>query len=153
MTPTPEHLAKIIDDHSKWLRGEVGGTCADLIGADLSGANLSGADLSGADKARLSIVPDQGAFDGWKKCRDGIIVRLRIPSDAKRSNATGRKCRAERVEVLEVVGGTVGISTHDGKTEYRVGATVACDQWCDDRWQECAGGIHFFITRAEAEDY
>jgi hypothetical protein len=22
-----------------------------------------------------------------------------------------------------------------------------------DRWQECAGGIHFFITREEAEAY
>jgi hypothetical protein len=31
--------------------------------------------------------------------------------------------------------------------------TVVCDVWGEGRWVECAGGIHFFITRAEAEAY
>jgi hypothetical protein len=147
---------------------------ADLYGANLSGANLSGANLKGAElyganlygaelygaeslskltKAQLSIVPQSGAFDGWKKCTDGVLVLVRIPAEAYRSNATGRKCRAEFVEVLEVIGAEVGISQHDGKTAYRKGETVRCDKWCEDRWQECAGGIHFFITREEAEAY
>ena len=70
---------------------------ADLRGAylreaDLSRADLSRADLSGIDKARLSIVPE-GELDVWKICRDGVLVKLRIPREAKRSNATGRKCR------------------------------------------------------------
>jgi len=30
---------------------------------------------------------------------------------------------------------------------------VRCDKWDDDRWNECSGGIHFFLTRAEAEAY
>jgi len=124
-----------------------------LSGANLSGANLSGADLSAVDKARTSIVPESGPFHGWKKCHGDVLVRVEIPSEARRSNATGRKCRAESVRVLEVVGAEVGISKHDGKTTYRVGETVSCDTWCEDRWQECAGGIHFFITRAEAEAY
>lgn len=47
----------------------------------------------------------------------------------------------------------VGISTHDNKTEYRKGAIVRCHEWDDNRWNECSGGIHFFITRAEAEAY
>jgi hypothetical protein len=89
----------------------------------------------------------------WKKCQDGVIVRLKIPAAARRSNATGRKCRAEFAEVLEVIGAKVGTSTHDGKTRYAVGKTVKCDAWCEDRWQECAGGIHFFLTREEAEAY
>jgi hypothetical protein len=136
---------------------------ANLYGANLSGANLYGANLSGANlygaknelNARLQtqIVPDEGAFIGFKKCRGEKIVKVLIPAEAKRSNATGRKCRAEFVEVLEVFGDEPAISSHDGKTEYRKGATVRCDSWCDDRWQECAGGIHFFITRAEAERY
>jgi hypothetical protein len=90
---------------------------------------------------------------GWKKCAHGIIVKLSIPHDAKRSNATDRKCRAEYADVLEVIGADVAISTHDGKTEYRAGQRVTCDKWVEDRWSECAGGIHFFITRAEAEAY
>jgi hypothetical protein len=132
---------------------------ADLRSADLRSANLSGADLRGAKDipalvaAQLTILPAENSIIGWKKCRDGVIVKIQVPAEAKRSNASGRKCRAEYVKVLEVIGAEVGISTHDGKTEYRVGKTVKCDYWCEDRWQECTGGIHFFITREEAEDY
>jgi len=46
-----------------------------------------------------------------------------------------------------------GISSHDRKTTYAPGSRVTCDKW-DENWQEeCAGGIHFFITRIEAENY
>ena len=82
-----------------------------------------------------------------------MIVKLRIPEDARRSNATGRKCRAEFVDVMEVIGSDVGISQHDGETKYVTGRRVICDTWCEDSWNECAGGIHFFITREEAENY
>ena len=131
---------------------------ADLSGADLSGANLSGAYLRGAKdipafaNAQTVIVPE-GQIVGWKKCRDNVIVKLIIPAEARRSNATGRKCRAEYADVAEVIGAEAGISRHDGMTEYRVGQRVTCDKWCEDRWEECAGGIHFFITRDEAEAY
>lgn len=30
---------------------------------------------------------------------------------------------------------------------------IACHKWSDDWQEECAGGIHFFITREEAEAY
>jgi hypothetical protein len=129
---------------------------ADLRGADLSGADLRGAyvrdaTISPLAAARLEILPREGEVIGWKRCSLGVLVKVRVPPDAKRSNATGRKCRAERVEVMEVVGGEVGVSMHNGKTIYRTGETVACHEWCDDRWQECAGGIHFYLTREEAE--
>ena len=151
---------------------------ADMISADLSGANLSGADmrsanLRGADmrsadmrcadlrgiknipaiSAAQLVVAPEGNLIGWKKCVNGVIVKLRIPEDAKRSNGTGRKCRAEFADVIEVIGADLGISQHDGETKYVAGTRVPCDQWCEDRWQECAGGIHFFITREEAENY
>ena len=131
---------------------------ADLSGADLSEANLSEADLRGVKEipalaaAQTNITPE-GQIVGWKKCQVGVIVKLSIPAEARRSNATGRKCRAEFADVTEVFGGELGISSHDEKTEYRVGQRVICDKWCDDRWQECAGGIHFFLTREEAEAY
>ena len=141
---------------------------ADLYGADLRGANLHGANLHGANLhgANLygaedipafvgaqTIIVSEGQIIGWKKCRNGVIVKISIPAEARRSNATGRKCRAEYADVLDVIGAEVGVSQHDGTTEYRVGQRVACDKWCEDRWQECAGGIHFFLTREEAEAY
>ena len=130
---------------------------ANLSRAYLSGANLYGANLYGAKNAELviaqtRILPD-GDLIGWKKCKGGVIVKLAIPAAAKRSHAFGRKCRAEFADVLEVIGASSGVSSHDDKTEYRVGCRVAANHF-DDNWQEeCAGGIHFFITRVEAENY
>ena len=129
---------------------------ADLYGADLSGAVLSGADLSGAKNmerviAQTRILPD-GSLIGWKKCQNGVIVKLRIPEDAPRSHAFGRKCRAKFADVLEIDGADEAVSQHDRNFIYRTGERVECHEW-DDNWQdECSGGIHFFITRFEAEN-
>ena len=130
---------------------------ANLSGANLSDANLSDAYLRGAKGADYAIaktrILPEGDIIGWKKCMGDVIVKLRIPADAKRSHAFGRKCRAEYVDVLEVFGAAAGISLHDRKTEYRAGQRVTPDSF-DDNWQyECSSGIHFFITRLEAENY
>jgi len=132
---------------------------ADLYGANLYGANLRGANLWGAKNipkavmAALQVLPDEGDIVGWKKCKEGVIVKLLVKSDTPRSSATTRKCRAKEVTVLEVFGAMCGVSKHDGKTIYEKGCAVECDTWGEDRWNECVGGIHFFITRQEAEDY
>ena len=132
---------------------------ADLSKADLSEANLSGADLSEANNAALAIamtriLPSEGEVIGWKKCAAGVIVKLRVLPDAERSHAFGRKCRASAVEVLEVIGAEVGISSYSSTFTYRVGEIVRPElPFCKDFTQECASGIHFFITREEAEAY
>lgn len=130
---------------------------ANLAGANLADANLAGANLAGAKNADFAIaqtrILPEGDLIGWKKCMEGVIVKLRIPESAKRSHAFGRKCRAEYADVIEVIGGDVGVSRHDGSTEYRVGQRVTPDRF-DENWQEeCSSGIHFFITRLEAESY
>jgi hypothetical protein len=129
---------------------------ADLRGAYLSGANLRGANLSGAKNselavARIQFIPESGSFEGWKKCRYGVIVRLTIPADAKRSHGSERKCRASHVDVLEVIGGDQGISLYDKKVVYRKGERITADKFDDNRWETCSSGIHFYITRLEAE--
>ena len=128
-------------------------TGAYLYGADMSGANMTGTSNADLLFAQLSIVPEHVPFFAWKKCRDKVLVRLFIPSKAKRSNATGRKCRAERAKVLEVIGAEVGVSLHDKNFTYKVGQWVRADKWDDNRWNECSSGIHFFLTRVEAENY
>ena len=138
--------------------------CADLRDADLRDANLYDANLRGANlyDANLrdvknlvfQIIPEEGAFIGWKKLKGGVIAKLEIPADAKRnSTPIGRKNRAEFVRVLELFGADETVSQHDGETVYRVGEIVRPDLYNDDIRLECTNGIHFFITRAEAEAY
>jgi uncharacterized protein YjbI with pentapeptide repeats len=133
---------------------------ADLSGADLSGANLSGAYLSGAIGSELALgisthIPTEGPFWGWKKCRNGVIVKLLIPADAKRSHGTEHKCRCEFADVLEVIGAEFGESDYSNapKVIYRAGERVKPNGWDTDRWNTCGQGIHFFLTRVEAENY
>ena len=128
---------------------------ANLRSADLAGADLAGADLAGAKNAGLAIartrILAEGDIVGWKKCRDNVIVKLRIPTGAKRSHAFGRKCRAEFADVLEVIGAERGVSIHDGKTEYVAGQRVTPDGFDEDWREECSTGVHFYISRVEAE--
>jgi hypothetical protein len=131
---------------------------ANLRGADLSDANLRGANLSDAEGAELAIaktrILPEGDLIGWKKCAHGVIVKLRIPETAKRSHAFGRKCRAEYVEVLEVVGADAAFTdAHGPRTEYRVGERVMPDSFSEDWQDECSNGIHFYISRIEAENH
>jgi len=130
---------------------------ANLRGAYLRDADLSGAYLRGANNVDTAIamtrILPEGTLIGWKKLRDGVIAKLMIPEYAKRSHAFGRKCRAEFAEVLELHGAEVGYSQHDSTFVYRVGDVVKPDLWSEDWQEECANGIHFFITRLEAEQY
>ena len=138
---------------------------ANLRGANLGRADLGGADLIGAvgielALARASHLPSDGPITGWKKLADGKIAKLQIPAIAKRSHGASRKCRASEAKVLDIFesdGKTKaksGVSQHDSSFVYVVGLTVKpTETFCEDRWDECASGIHFFITRIEAENY
>ena len=44
-------------------------------------------------------------------------------------------------------------SLHDPSFIYRVGETVKPDRYDDDVRVECTSGIHFFITKPEAESF
>lgn len=132
-------------------------------GSDLRGSNLRYSDLSGSVGAelvlaRMSILPE-GELIGWKMCREGRIVKLRIPPDSHRSHAAARKCRTERAEVLAIYdpdGNAVDSaqSTYHDDFTYRVGETVQpAEEFDPDRWNECSSGIHFYITRIEAENH
>lgn len=134
---------------------------ANLRGADLYGANLCGADLRGADNIPFvpMTCPDTGAFVAWKKA-NGYIVKLEISEDARRSSATGRKCRCDKAKVIEIqeLDGspselTEVASGYDRNFVYRVGEIAEEPKYDEDRWNECAQGIHFFINRQEAVDY
>ena len=141
---------------------------ADLSAADLRGANLHGANLSELTVAQTSILPDEGDIIGWKKAWTDnempptpVIVKLLIPADAQRSNATGRKCRASKARILDLQDkqgnslppDTTAYSSYDPDFTYQKGETVHVEDFDTNRWDECAPGIHFFITRIEAIEY
>ena len=131
---------------------------ADLREADLRGADLWGADLNDETKIRLCITcPDTGAFIAWKAVGK-YIVKLEIPDDAKRSSATTRKCRADKARVLEIQkkdGSKADVEECVSKRGgiYKAGEMIYPDKWDECRWNECSHGIHFFVTRMEAEDW
>lgn len=131
---------------------------ADLYGADLREANLREADLREA-KGTYMACPTDGSFIGWKKA-SGYIVKLQILENGRRSSAGGEKCRCDKAFVIEIqnIDGTNAdietvCSDHDENFVYAVGATVEVSDFDDDRWNECAPGIHFFIDRRAAVKY
>ena len=134
---------------------------ADLYRADLRGADLRGADLHEAKNLNCPLAcPERGSFIGFKKVRGNYIAELEILADAMRSSATGRKCRCSKAKVLSITNPdgsnaevTSARSGRDYGFIYSVGEVVEVKDFDTNRWNECAPGIHFFITRQEAVDY
>ena len=140
---------------------------ANLYGANLYGANLKGAYLSGVKnfthKHIFKITPEIGAFYIFKKVACGSILGLLVHFDSKRCNAySSRKIRVSRVLVhkawdkddKEITDKTaVFISKHDAKFTYQIGKEATVGNFCDDMDEECAAGIHGFLTKQEAKDY
>jgi hypothetical protein len=105
--------------------------------------------LCGANYGARELLPE-GDLIVYKKLSNDIICKLKISSTTKRiSSLIGRKCRAESAEVLE----GEGVSKHDSSCIYKIGQIVTADKFDDDIRVDCSHGIHFFITRKEAEEY
>lgn len=151
---------------------------ADLMEANLSraylhGAKLHGANLHGAKNLEKAVdffcpmrCPETGSFTAYKKAVMGnlyefVIIQLTIPASAKRSSATGEKCRASQAKVekfYDLKGKVLDIeqvfSIHDTEFVYKIGKTVKPTKpFCEDRWDECASGIHFYMNFDEAVRY
>jgi uncharacterized protein YjbI with pentapeptide repeats len=134
---------------------------ADLREANLRNAYLSGTDLSEDTKIDCPIAcPETGSFIGYKKAICKKIVKLQICEDAKRSSATTKKCRCSKALVLAIEN-MDGFdsrlqeieSRYDPCFIYRVGEIAEVPDFDNDRWNECAPGIHFFMDRQDAVEY
>ena len=137
----------------------------DLSYADLRHANLNGAFFREANLLGTKIdypitCPETGSFIGYKKAIYGYIVKLQICEDAKRSSATTKKCRCSKALVLAIEnidGSDSGLqeieSGFDHCFVYRIGEIVEVLDFDDNRWNECAPGIHFFTDRQDAVAY
>jgi uncharacterized protein YjbI with pentapeptide repeats len=139
-----------------------------LKNARFFNANLTAAEFEGAILPEFQI-PQKVELIVWKKLSgatsqhyDTRIAKLLIPADAMRTaSLIGKKCRAERVVVLEIVDLSTGTevlrasSLRNANFIYRVGETIVPDghTYNHDFRHECKPGIHFFMTRGEAISY
>ena len=144
---------------------------ADIYEADLKEVNLLGTNLKNTNTVCAVInedtkidypiaCPKIGSFIGYKKAVFRKIVKLQICEDAKRSSATTKKCRCSKALVLAIENidgsdsGLKGIaSIYDPSFIYRVGKIAEVSDFDDNRWNECAPGIHFFMDRQDAVEY
>mgnify|MGYP006931612084 CR=1 FL=1 len=92
-------------------------------------------------------------LEGWKKCRNNVMVHLQVTSDAQWivCNEAWGWYRSSEVLILEVIGGEYGVSLFDN-TEYHPGKIVRSDKYTGLP-TGCCHGIHFFLTREKAEEY
>lgn len=117
--------------------------------------------------------PKKGEYTAWKKCRrydpkrrksTYVYAKLLIPADAKRSSACSEKCRASKAKVLgfyDINGNPLKIRTahsvyqyDDREFVYKVGeVAVPRKPFDENRFEECASGIHHFMTFEEATNY
>ena len=142
---------------------------ANLTKVDISGARLYAAVLENAildniifnDKTENFRIhcPEQGAFVAYKKGLDNLIIKLLIPSDAKRVSSTMNCCRCDKAKVLEIKNfeGTKFFdeawSTVAENFCYKLGEWVYAENFNEDRWYDSTGGIHFWMTEDEAKAY
>lgn len=148
---------------------------ADLTEADLCGANLMNANLSNAvfnytflnwtnltgvlldntngrlmEYRRGKILTED--IIGYKKCMNDVIVTLLIPRGAIVFSINGNKCRTNKAKVIAIDGADRAYSTYKYMTYY-VGDEFNIYDFDLQYNEECAPGIHFFMTREKAEKY
>ena len=142
---------------------------ANLTKADISGTRLYAAVLENAilddiifdDNTKNFRIhcPEKGAFIAYKKGLNNLIVKLLIPSDARRVSSTMNCCRCDKAKVLEIKNfeGTKFFdeawSTVAEGFCYKLGEWVYAENFNEDRWYDSTGGIHFWMTEEEAKAY
>lgn len=141
----------------------------DMGECDIRGANLFGAVLEHANLEEIIsdddtkwfrlYCPEEGAFLAYKKCVNDRMVQLLVPADAKRTSATRPSCRCNKAKVLTIKSFDFqenfdeAWSLVDENFVYRRGEWVEVKDFNEDRWQDSTTGIHFWLTREEAEAY
>ena len=136
--------------------------CAELIGADLTGANLTNSELDYAnltdaildekEQCRKGVMLTE-PMTGYKKAYGCKIITLEIPVGAKVFSINNDKRRTNKVKVIDMQGETELSSMHENNFKYHVGDEIDIIDFDENYNVECSTGIHFFLTREEAENY
>ena len=135
---------------------------ANLTRANLTGANLTHATLIGANLTDTILDEKEQYRKGvmltepitvYKKSNEGKIITLEIPIGAKVFSINNKKRRTNKAKVIDMQGETELSSMRDASFKYHVGDEIEIEDF-DERYNvECGAGVHFFLTRKEAEEY
>jgi len=127
-----------------------------IYNADFNNCNLSyGTTLKWADGKLIEYRKGKILTEdiiGYKKCQDDVIVTLKIPRGAIVFSINGSKCRTNKAKVIAIDGAKRAIS-HFKDMSYYVGDEFTVYNFDCAYNSQCGEGIHFFMTREEAEEY
>ncbi len=135
---------------------------ANLYGANLTGADLRRAELTYADltdtildekeQCRKGIVLTESMV-GYKKASGGKIITLELPIGAKVFSINNNKRRTNKAKVIDMQGKTKLSSKYNTSFKYHIGDEIDIIDFNENYNVECGEGIHFFLTRDEAENF
>lgn len=123
---------------------------ANFISCNLYRTNMFNATGNLLEYRRGKILTE--SIIGYKKCKNDVIVTLEIPKDAIVFSINGNKCRTNKAKVIDIDGADRAFSIFN-KMTYYVGDEFNIKDFNCEYNRECANGIHFFMTREEAEAY
>lgn len=89
-------------------------------------------------------------------CGKYLAYRAKMDDISKQRMQAQALNEADVIEITSIDGKekyTEAVSDRDADFVYKVGEMVSVDDFCENRWEECAAGIHFFMNRKEAVDY
>lgn len=129
---------------------------ANMEDIELDGSPVNDESVEGAKNLFIPMVcPEEGSFIAWKKCRDGKVAKIQILENALRTGGTRYTCRASEVLILEIYDGEEtcdeAVNISDDKVIYHKGDYIKDEEEFDSSINHNGTGIHFYITRAEAE--
>ena len=152
-----EH-ADLTDADMRWTKNSY---WASFKGANMRNTNIEGSPIDdeaveGAVNLFVPMVcPEEGSFIAWKKCGDGKIAKIKITENALRTGGNRDDCRASEVLVIDIFDGDnsceEAVCIDDENKIYHKGELVKDEKEFDASLLHDGKGIHFFITRAEAE--
>ena len=184
-------------DLDKYLENvDFSNTKIKFISGELSGTIFSGPTIKKSDMLIKAIkfneedypisCPETGSFIAYKAYaanifdsnkdlikKEYIVVKLRIPKDAKCSSAFGTKCRAskaviedlyhidnlnkkyssEEINNMRLCSPMFAADGYINQLGQLIGTVVEEKDFDNSRWNECSKGIHFFMTKKECRDF
>lgn len=149
------HMENSTLDFAKMYDTKIDGT--NMYGASLISTDLSCSNGNLIEYRKGKILRDD--IIGYKKCVDehnryAVTVTLKIPRGSIVFSINGHKCRTNRAIVMAISGVPRAYSLlHEHCMSYYVGDEINIYNFDCQYNRECAEGIHFFMTREEAEEY